>query len=152
MIQTDILAVLLADPIVSSLVGTRIHPLRLPQRGILPAAVYQRITVNPVNSLDGDSFLDNVRIQFTSWASTYEDATYLANAIRQALVLSGLFKIVTNLEIDTEDKETKSYGVITDFSVWAELELLVPPEFDYLLLETSDSILLETGDLLALEV
>jgi len=152
MIQETFVEVILADALVSGMISRRIYPLRLPPKAQLPAIVYQRVSVDPVNSLGGDSNLDNVRIQTTCWAQTYEEVVTLALAVRQALNGSSSLKSRTVLEVDTEDRETKNFGVVTDYAVWSEVQPLVPPELDYLLLETLDSILLETGDLLALEV
>lgn len=117
MIQSDIVTILQNDANVSALVSTRIYPLRMPQGGSLPSVVYQRVSTDPVVSLDGDSNLDNVRVQFTCWATSYSGALDLAGKVRDAINGSTL-KSITNLIIDTEDPETKNYGVIIDISVW----------------------------------
>lgn len=117
MIQSDILTALLADSAVTAIVGARIYPMRIPQGADLPAIVYQKISSVPVNSLDGDSGLDSVRMQFTSWASTYSVAADLSAKVRAAINAASL-KSVTNFELDTEDPETREYGSILNISIW----------------------------------
>jgi len=117
MIQLQLVIALLADPDVVDIIGTRLYPMRIPQNGSLPAAVYQRISAVPVTSMDGDSGLDDIRIQISCWAATYAQAVDLASKIRTAINSSSL-KSRTNGIIDNEDPETKNYGVIQDFSMW----------------------------------
>lgn len=121
MIQPQIVVILSADESVSSLAGSRIYPLRIPQRAVLPAVVYQKIGVTPINSLDGDSGLDIVRLQVSCWAQTYAQAADLASAVRQALTNAPTLKCLTEFEIDGEDQETKSFRIITDFTIWSNV-------------------------------
>ena len=74
MIESTVYSTLSGASAVSSLVGSRIYPLVRPQGDALPAIVYQRISTVPVNSLDGDSGLDEVRIQIACVAPTYAQA------------------------------------------------------------------------------
>lgn len=152
MIQETLLTILLDDSYVTNVVGQRIYPLRMPQNASLPAVVYQRIGVDPVSSLSGDSYLDRARIQITCWALSYSAAVNLANKIRQSINRSEDIKSITVFEMDTEDPETKSYGVISDYLIWNTVEELPQLDFEYLLMESGDFLLLETGDKLALEV
>lgn len=152
MIQTELMLVLLAASDVTDIVSTRIYPMRMPQRGSLPAVVYQQISNTPVNSLDGDSGLDNLRFQITAWARTYSQAVELSEAVRNAIAASSTLKAITENIIDTEDPDTRSYGVIADYSMWYTTEEAVPAVPEYILLETGDSLLLESGDKIVLEV
>lgn len=119
MIQTQLVIALLANPDVVDLIGSRLFPMRIPQNGSLPAAVYQRVGASPTNSLDGDTGLDSVRIQISSWAKTYAEADSLAVCIRSAINSSSLKSLTENI-IDDEDKETRNYRVIQDFSIWID--------------------------------
>lgn len=122
MIQTQLVLILLADADVIDLIGSRVHPMRMPQRGSLPAVVYQRVSMTPVNSIAGDSGLDNVRLQVTCWARTYAQAVDLAAKVRSAITSSANLKALTETELDTEDAETRSYGVITDYHIWTTFD------------------------------
>lgn len=127
MIQQQIFTVLSGNEAVTDIVGTRIYPLRIPQRGSLPAVVYQIITTDPVNSLDGDSGLDLLRLQIKTWADKYEDAQALAVAVRNALNGAGSFKIRTVFKEDDQDPETLSYCVIAQYSVWSQFDVSWSP-------------------------
>lgn len=118
MIQTVVVSYLLADEELSEIVGTRIYPLRLPQRETLPAVVYQVITNAPINTLDGDRGVDNVSLQLSCWAQTYAQAQALAAEVRR--VIGGIDILRPTIEslFDGEDQETKSYRVILNFALW----------------------------------
>jgi hypothetical protein len=119
MIQTQLFLALISDPDVSDLIGSRIYPMRAPQKAPMPAVVYQIIAGTPVSSLDGDSGLDNIRLQLTVWANRYAEAVDLAAVVRRAISTASSLKSITLLVVETEDKETASYGVITDYSMWS---------------------------------
>jgi len=116
-VEQQIYSVLAADSAVAALVGTRIHPILLPQNVIMPAISYQRITTVPQNGLQGHHSIDQVRVQVDSWASTYAGAKSLAAAVRVAMYLTPLFAL-TVMELDDYDHEEKIYRVIQDFSIW----------------------------------
>lgn len=100
-----------------SLAGGRVYPLVLPDITILPAIIYQRVSSVPINSLDGDSGLDSVRMQISTWAATYKEAKTLSASVRSALD-SSTMKIVTENDTDDYEPETKRFRVITDYVVW----------------------------------
>ena len=150
MIQTSIVSILKADVLFTAKAGDRIFPLRVPEdNDTYPAAVYQVINTDAVNSLDGDSNLDVVQMQITCWADTYKAAVELAEAVRYILINSTSITALTEDQSDTEDPETKKFGQILDISVWQEVADLGLDEF--LLLENGDSLLLETSDKIILE-
>lgn len=121
-IKSTLLLVLISDPDVSALAGSRVYPMRLPQLGLLPAMTYQLISNNPVSSIDGDSGLDNVRMQITCWAKTSYQAIALSLAARRAIEkAASSLKAIMIMELDTEDPETRSYGIITDYSMWSSI-------------------------------
>lgn len=119
MILEQIYSAIVGDASVMAIMGTRLFPMRLEQSTQLPAAVYEVITGDPVSSLDGDSNLDLLRVQITSWATTYTEAKDLSEAIRNALDLDASIKFTTASIDDDQDENTKNYSVVMQFSVWS---------------------------------
>jgi hypothetical protein len=74
---------------VSTLLGTRVYPDRLPQGATLPAAVYYQISLTEETYLGGLVGVGHARIQVDAYASTRLAANALALAIRDALAMSG---------------------------------------------------------------
>jgi hypothetical protein len=74
---------------VSTLLGTRVYPDRLPQGATLPAAVYYQISLTEETHLGGLVGVGHARIQIDAYASTRLAANALALAIRDALATSG---------------------------------------------------------------
>lgn len=82
-------AKLLATTGVSTLLGTRVYPDRLPQGATLPAAVYHLISLREEVDLAGLTGVGHGRVQVDAWAETRLAANALALAIRNALATSG---------------------------------------------------------------
>lgn len=102
---------------IKNLANGNVYPIVLPDTSSLPAIVYQRISSLPVNSLDGDSDLDSVRIQISVWANTYNEVKELSSVVRITLNDSVL-KLVTENDTDDYEPETKRFRVLTDYVVW----------------------------------
>lgn len=75
----------LADPTVAGLVGTRMWPVRLPQKPTLPALVYQRISGVRIENLRGPASAAEPRYQIDAWAVTVAGAQELGAAVRRRL-------------------------------------------------------------------
>jgi len=116
MIEASIVAVLAAGS-TDALVDGRIYPMELPQAAVLPAVVYQRIATEPLHTMEGDEGLDDVRLQFSCWATNYADAKALSAAVRADINASAL-KSRTTMELDDRDEETRHYRVILDLNLW----------------------------------
>lgn len=121
-VETRVVAVLRAAAAVTNIIGSgdacRLYPNKMKQDAAVPALVYQRVAVGPVNSLDGDnSNLDRVRFQLTSVGATYASAKNLAAAARSALAASGA---LLETELDLYDDETQRHLVISDFYLWSD--------------------------------
>lgn len=121
MIQSQLFLTLALDSDVADIVSTRIFPLRMPQKKPLPAVVYQQIGLDPVNSLAGDSGLDQVRMQLSCWARTYEQAVDLAQVVRNAITTDANLKALTDLVLDDADDDTLAYRIILRFTMWSLL-------------------------------
>jgi len=123
MILEQIYSILISDSNVTDIMGTRLFPMRLEPGTVLPAAVYQVITTDPVNSLDGDSGLDLLRVQIKAWADTYTEAKSLGLAIRNAITGAASIKAITEIDKDDQDEKTKSFAAVMQFSIWGEFDV-----------------------------
>jgi hypothetical protein len=70
---------------ISSLVGERVFPIKLPQGTTADSIVYNRISGVGDYHLQGLSGFANNRIQIDAWASTADKATTLADLIRDRI-------------------------------------------------------------------
>lgn len=67
------------------LVGLRIYPVIAPQNVTFPCVTWQRISSERVTAMGSDPGLVRMRVQVDGWASTYESARLIAEAIRTRL-------------------------------------------------------------------
>lgn len=113
----------------TDLVGTRIHPVRLPQVSRtsdgLPALSYTRASSVRVHSHQGGSGLAAPVFQFDAWASDYSTAKAVINEVRKALV--GFRGTVDGVRIDAGlaqserdefEDDTGIYRTTIDIRVW----------------------------------
>jgi hypothetical protein len=84
-VSADLRTFLLADSALAALIGTRLHPLRLPQNPTLPAMTYQWVSGERAHALDGAVGLSSPRVQFDCWAGTYLQAEAVFEAFRKRL-------------------------------------------------------------------
>jgi hypothetical protein len=110
---------ILASAPVTALVGTRVYPMMLPQGPTFPAIVYQRISTVPDMLVDGPGFAP-IRMQLSMWATTFDGARTLADAVVTALhgYHGGELRLsrLINL-LDDYEPDTKLFRVIADFRV-----------------------------------
>lgn len=120
MIETSLKTKLLAASGVTAIIGTRLHPLKLPQSPTLPALTYQRIGGPHTHAMGEASGLAYPIIQLTSWAETYAEAKTLAAAVQAALDgqscgTGGVAELQN--DIDLVDPETGWYYVAADYQI-----------------------------------
>jgi len=84
-IEKDIYYILKSDTDVAALVGTRIYPMKLPQRWTLPAITYQKISGDRAPSYAGASGRTRPRFQVDCWDDNYLDVKDLADKVRKCL-------------------------------------------------------------------
>lgn len=84
-LEEGLRARLLADGVVSGLVGTRIYPGSAEPGATLPFLVFARISGPREQGFDGPLGLAEPRVQFDSYAETWRGARALARALRQSL-------------------------------------------------------------------
>lgn len=78
-------SLLIGSSAIVSLVDSRIYPIVLPTDGIFPAITYQRISSIPTYSLSSNVGVTTSRMEIDAWASTYQSAHALADAILSAI-------------------------------------------------------------------
>lgn len=77
-IETSIFAGIVADPVLSGIIGTRCFPLRVPNGSLFPAMCYLKIDGNPEMGHGGPPGFEIARFQFSLVAETYKSAKSLA--------------------------------------------------------------------------
>lgn len=131
-IEQAIVAKLLADATLAALVGTRVYPGLAPQGAAAPYLVYQQADRQKVHTLGGVVSLNNYRMRFDAFGSSYANAKATAAALASALdgfsglVGSGAIKVQgAFLESEEDDLdepvhggETGVYSVGADVSIW----------------------------------
>lgn len=76
---------LAATSAVTDLIGTRIHPIVLPQNATYPAVVYS-ITAERIDYTKGYAGnMDRVTVQFNIWGDDYDELESIHDAIEAAL-------------------------------------------------------------------
>ena len=80
-IESILRSVLVADPAVAALVGTRAYQTALPREPTFPAVTYQMVS-RVQDSLTG---IVQARMQYTCMATTWKGAADLADAVRCCL-------------------------------------------------------------------
>lgn len=80
-IESILRAILVADPDVAAIIGSRAYQGRLPREPTFPAIVYQMIS-RPQDGLTG---IVQARMQYTCMAESWREAADLADAVRCAL-------------------------------------------------------------------
>jgi hypothetical protein len=118
MIQADVYKVLSEDAGIINIAAARIYPIRLPADAPVPAVVYTIDDISPEKSMDGETGLDRVIIEITCWAKAYLTAHSLADAVRTAFGSAGIGVMTGTLQ-DTEDEETRNYGVVMKLAAWS---------------------------------
>ncbi len=103
---------------ISTLVGTRIYPLILPQNVTFPAVVYQRISGTAQN---GTTSIREARYQLSCWSATFSGTKALADQVRGAMeewssggtgTLVRMCRVVN--ELDDYEPDEKVYRTIID--------------------------------------
>jgi len=120
---------------VTDLVGTRIYPEMRQQGEDFPAIVYQLVSTQPQNAMDGGGTTVATRasMSFDSIAETYAGAKTLASAVRAAIgdLASGTYSTVVikscfheGDSAITEDSQVAGdrgvSRIISDYTIWYE--------------------------------
>jgi hypothetical protein len=73
------------DPVVPTIVASRVFPIVMPIGSSFPSLVYQRISTPRWNALDDAAGTPHARFQFTCWAATMNEVIALSQAVKDAL-------------------------------------------------------------------
>lgn len=135
--ENALVACILSQAGVASLIGTRLYPTEFPQNGALPAATYQMISGPRDYSQDGPTKLTPFRFQLRIRAKTpaqaiaVRDALVNSNANGEVMAGFGSPPVKINaIFYDNEVAEndpplqplgTKLYGMRIDAIVWANV-------------------------------
>jgi hypothetical protein len=99
---------LVTTPTVARLIGFQVYPIAVPKSAVLPFCVYKRANISRESALAGPLYVPVVGLQVASWATYYDDARELADAVRIALdgrigTLSGVTISDIRLVSETDD-------------------------------------------------
>jgi len=117
-VEDDLYTTLTGAAGVAALVGSKVYPGVIPQNTALPAVVYTMFYGGRVATLAGDTGGRNPQFQVDSWATTYEGAKALNEAVHTALAGAVAFKSTPLGDRDDADPDEKLYRVIAEFSIW----------------------------------
>ncbi len=133
-LEEGLYAWLTVQPLLVEHIQGRVFALELPEKGTLPALVYERVSSSPDYVMEGASGLVDAHMQFTAWASTYKASKQLSDALR--LCLSGLHETLYSPDgtesvkvevamlveqsdefVDGTDGKTRLVGVISEYMI-----------------------------------
>jgi len=104
--EQAISTVLLSDPAVAAVVGTRIYPVIGPATAELPFATWRRSGVQRQHTLNGPMGMPTVLLSIELFALTYEAVRDIADRVRRALDGYGGSPadcvLVNNVSLDNE--------------------------------------------------
>ena len=129
--EAAFIALILSDPAVAVIAGSRVFPVSRPQGAGLPAITSTRISGGPRYADEGEVGLELARLQVDCWAESYGVAKLLAQAVTRRLSgFAGTVAGKTFQAIDLIQERDRQEGggrnaqylfnVQLDFSVWAK--------------------------------
>lgn len=83
--EQGLATVIVADPAVAAVVGTRVYPVIAPAAADLPFITWRRSSVQRSHSLSGPTGMPTVVLSVDLYAVTYEAVRELADRVRLAL-------------------------------------------------------------------
>lgn len=123
-LEEGLVTYLRADGPIAALVGTRVHPMILPQVATYPALAYMVVSDDRPQSHSGPTGLATPRVQIDCWGATYGAAKALERAVRAALegYIGSMGSVtVRGVFLDTAqdlfDEEAQKYRVRMDWFI-----------------------------------
>lgn len=119
-IETVLTAKLKAD---APLLGNRVHPLKLPQDSLFPAARYVRVGTVREYTHGGPDCLPAVRFQIDVFDETFAGVRAAFEEVRKSLSgFQGVDILISTLDTEQDDyeDETALYRVMADFVILHE--------------------------------
>lgn len=105
----------------TALIGIRIYPLMIPQEQSLPSVTYFIVSNIPEHAMGNDADIVTVRLQVSSWSTSYKMAKAVAAQVKAALSRyrsSPILDIFLDNEMDQFESDVEEYVVISDFIVF----------------------------------
>lgn len=117
MIETDLIALLIAAPAVSALVGDRVALTALPEGESRPYIVCQLISGQRAGSLNSTGLNRRARMQISCFSNSYLQAKAIAEVAMDAIENHDGFNVVFNGDQDLMDQTTKLFYTVMDYSI-----------------------------------
>lgn len=102
---------LVGQTAVTSLVSSRIYPVLAPASAALPFVTWRRTSINREQTLSAPMGVPRVSVDYQIYATTYEQARDVADAMRR--VLDGYGGTADNTEVKQTSLENESDDFVT---------------------------------------
>ena len=117
MIETELIAVLVADASVFALVSDRVSLTSMPEGEQRPYVVCQLINGQRTGSMNSTGLNRRARMQVSCFANSYLVAKQIAEACENAIENYEDFGVVFNGDQDLQDSSTKLFYTVLDYSL-----------------------------------
>lgn len=104
-------AALVGQAAVTSIVGTKIYPVLAPASAALPLVTWRRTGINREQTLAAPMGVPRVSVEYSIYATTYEQARDIADAMRG--VLDGYGGTADNTDVKQTSLENESDDFVT---------------------------------------
>ena len=102
---------LVANAAVTALVGSRIYPVLAPASAVLPFVTWRRTAIERSQTLGSPMGTPRVSVEYSIYATTYEQARDVADAMR--VCLDGYGGTADNTEVKQTSLENESDDFVT---------------------------------------
>jgi hypothetical protein len=119
MVETDFYTILSSPAPVQAICASRIYPLVLPEKAVLPAIHYAFVGGSSASTFDTRGS-QKYRVEVSCWGGTYGDAVTLRAAVTTALdgYNSGRIKINFLQPTDFFDHDLLQYRAMAEFYLY----------------------------------
>lgn len=94
---------------VAAVAGGRVYPGIAPEKAAYPLVNYRVLARAPITTIDSVVHAVDYTVVFECWGQTYADALTTADAVRAAIVASGLDYSPTDEPADEYEPQTDAY-------------------------------------------
>lgn len=118
--DTDPIHKIIADAL-AGVSGLNVHYQQIPQKAVYPCEVYNIATSDHEFSDDGPDGLAFYRINFQTWANSFEQCKQLHRIIKDIMrTVGGEFEPVGEQDIAPapRDPDSKQFNLETEFEMW----------------------------------
>ena len=115
-LESKLYTALTGSTLITTLMATRVYPLKAPDKVKYPYAVYTRVSGGQINGLDGYLTIEQPRIQIDVYSTAYTQAKTLAENVHTVIDVTTTFRAILISDNDLFEDELDSYRVSMDFS------------------------------------